>query len=576
MTALLRLLGTGRGHGRRLLLAGLLAATTSACAVALMGFSAWLISRAAEHPSASALTLAAVAVRAFGLGRGVARYAERLVGHDATLKAVADLRVAVFQALVRRSDTPLRSGEALSGVVADVEAVQDLWLRCAIPAIAATVVSAASVAACWWWLPQAGWVLLGGLLVSLLVVPVLAVGAVRGESALADLRADYQVQALDVVHGCADLLVFGDLSRTRGSAEAAARRLAELDRRAAWRGALVSALTTVLQGATVLGVLAVSLPAVESGGLSRVGLAVVVLVALASFEVVLPLPEAGALLPRTLGAARRLALLLDGVLEGVRDERTAVVGSGATSLQVRGVRVSYPQASGPALEDIDLDLRPGRCVAVVGPSGAGKSTLLRVLSGQLVPEAGTARMGGVDLGSIGETELARHVVLAEQEAHLFDASLRDNLRLARPGADDRELAAAADLAGLGAWIEGLPQAWDTPVGERGGRVSGGERRRLSVARALLSDAPVVLLDEPTEGLDAAAADALVRRVVAARRDRALLLVTHRLAALDEVDEVIVLDRGRVVQRGTPAELRERPGPFLELWSTRAPTLSLAG
>jgi len=572
MTPVLRLLARGRGHAGLLVLSVLLSALTYLCAVALMGCSAWLISRAAEHPEASALTVAAVGVRALGLGRGVARYAERLIGHDATLKIVADLRVAVFQALVRREDASVRSGELLSAVVVDVEAVQDLWLRCLIPLAAAAFVSAASVAACWWWVPSAGLVLLAGLTASLLVVPALSTAMVRRESSLAGRRADYQVQALDVVHGCADLLVLGELPRALESAEAAAAALAKVDRLASLRSALVSALTTLLQGATVIGVAAVALPAVQDGRLPRVGLAVVVLVAMAAFEAITPLVDAGALLPRTWGAARRLADLLDAV----QQERTAVVQGDSGAVRLRGVRLHYPGAARPALDGIDLDLRPGRCVAVVGPSGAGKSTLVRVLSGQLRPEEGVALIGSTALCSLSEEDLAQHVVLAEQEAHLFDTSIRDNLRVARPAASSGELASAADLAGLTGWIDELPQGWDTPVGERGSRVSGGERKRLSVARALLSEAPVVLLDEPTEGLDPEAADALVRRVIASRRHRALLLVTHRLAALEQVDEVIVLDQGRVVQRGTPGALLAQPGPYRDLHLAQTATVALAG
>lgn len=573
MRPVLRLLARGRGHGQLLLLSALLSALTFLCAVGLMGVSAWLISRAAEHPEASALTLAAVAVRALGLGRGVSRYADRLVGHDVTLKVVADLRVAVFQALVRRKEDSTRSGELLSAVVVDVEAMQDLWLRCLIPFAAAVIVSAASVVACWWWVSSAGLVLLLGLISSLVVVPVLSAAIGRRESALAGRRADYQVQVLDIVQGCADLLVCGDLPRAVASAEQAAAGLADVDRRSARRSALVSAVTTVLHGGTVVGVAAVAVPAVQDGRLPRVGLAVVVLIAMAAFEPITLLVDAGALLPRTWGAARRLAALL----EAPDEEGTGVVHGDPDTVRARSVRVRYPNALHPALEGIDLDLTPGRAIAVVGPSGAGKSTLLRVLTGQVVPESGKALLGTTALCSVESEQRARYVVLAEQEAYLFDASIRDNLRIARPGASELELAAAAELAGLGGWIEELPQGWDTPLGERGGRVSGGERKRLSVARVLLSEAPVVLMDEPTEGLDPDAADALIRRVIAASRQRALLLVTHRLTVLDEVDEVIVLDHGHVVQRGTHEGLLAEPGLYRDLQRAQtAATAALAG
>lgn len=550
-TSALRLvLAQGRGHRPRLALAAVLGAVTYLAAVGLLGVSAWLISRAAEHPAASALTVAAVAVRTLGISRGVSRYAERLVGHDAALRTVADLRVAVFAALVRRDGRAPRNGEVLSGVVADVEAVQDLWLRCVLPTAAAVLVAGVSVVAVGALLPEAGVVLLLGLVAALVVVPVLSAAAARHEAARADARADYQVQVLDVVRGCADLQVHGALAGALADADASAARLARSDRRFARDNALVSMAGGLLQGLTVLGVALVGLPAVADGRLPRVSLAVLVLVALAAFEPVQPLSDAGALLRRTLGAARRLAALLEAPV----GPQPRPLPDGTPVLVAAHVTVTYPGAGRRALDDVTLELRPGRRVVLVGASGAGKSTLLSVLSGQLTPDAGTAELLGVPVAEAAGLDLARRVAVAEQDAHLFHASLRDNLLLARPEATDAELLAAAEEAGLAAWVETLPEGWSTTVGERGDQLSGGERRRLAVARALLSPAPLVLLDEPTEGLDPEAADALVRRLLAPRPDRGVLLVTHRLSALEQADEVVVVERGRVVRRCAPAQL----------------------
>ncbi len=279
----------------------------------------------------------------------------------------------------------------------------------------------------------------------------------------------------------------------------------------------------------------------------------------------LPLVDAGALLPRSWGAAARLSVLLDRPAQS----STVEVEGDPSQIQLRQVQVRYPGVWLPALQQLDLDLRPGRCVAVVGPSGAGKSTLVRLLVGQLVADHGVACLGSTDLAGLGHAEISRHIVLAEQEAYLFDTSLADNLRLARPSASAQDLRRAVELAGLAEWVDSLPEGMGTPVGERGCRVSGGERKRLSVARALLSAAPVLLLDEPTEGLDPAAADGLVRRICSASPDRAVLVITHRLAALEAFDEVVVLDHGRVVQRGTAAALAGRPGMFRDLQRTQS-------
>jgi ATP-binding cassette subfamily C protein CydCD len=529
-----------RTRGPGLGLAAVLAALTYLCAVALLGCSAWLLSRAAEHPDASSLALAAVAVRALGLGRGLSRYAERLVGHRAVLTAVADLRVAVFEGLLRQPPGAPRTGDALAHVVGDVEVVQDLWLRCLLPWLSGLLASAACVAALAWWDPAAALVLLAGLGLALTVVPALGARLARREDAVAGVRAAHLEQVLDVVQGCADLTAYGELPRALGAATTSGRALADLDRRAAASASAVAALSTLLQGVTVLGVALAGLQAVQAGTLPRVGLAVVVLVALGSFEAVSGLAEAGALLPRTAGAAARLLPLLDlpaplSATGALSPELPRLVGAG----------VRYPGATRAALSGVDLQLRPGRSLAVVGGSGAGKSTLLALLSGQLSPSEGSATIGGQVAAAVPEDLRAARVVLAEQDAHLFEASVLDNLRVARPDATQEQVRSALETAGLADWVASLPQGLQTPVGERGSRISGGERRRLSVARALLSPAPVLLLDEPTEGLDPAAADALVRRLVAGARGRTVVLVTHRTAALDCVDDVLVLEAGRV-------------------------------
>ena len=527
---------------RRLLLAVVLAATTSACGTALLGCAAWLLSRAAEHPAPSVLALVAVLVRALGLGRGVSRYAERLVGHDAALRVVAGLRVAVFAALVR-SPVAVSSGDVLSTVVTDVEAVQDLWLRCLIPFAAAVLVSGVSVGAVLWWSTSAGLVLLAGLGLSVVLLPALsALGSLR-EAGVAAARARHQELVLDVLHGCADLTVLGALPVALAQAAAGAEALAAVDRRAARRAGGLALVAGSLQAATVVAVLAVSLPAVRDGSLPRVALAVLVLVGLASFEPVTPLVEAGALLPRTCGALRRTARLLAVPV-------TIPLAAAPTTpgvVELRGVGASYGR--GEVLRNVDLRLQVGECVVVTGASGAGKSTLLGLLAGALAPSSGQALLGGVPTCELDELARSEQLVVAEQQAHLFAGSVRDNLRIGRPDATDAELLEALEVVALDPWFHGLPLGWETKVGERGSRVSGGERTRLGVARALLAQAPVLLLDEPTEGLDQQAADALLRRIIAGNRHRAVLIATHRLGGAEAADRVLVLKDGRLRSAG---------------------------
>jgi thiol reductant ABC exporter CydC subunit len=568
VSALWQVVGRRRA-APRLLLGALLAALTYLAAIALMGLSAWLISRAAQHPNASTLALAAVGVRALGLGRAVLRYAERVVGHSVTLEVVADLRVAVFEGLVDHDDAAPDAGGLLSAVVADVDAVQDLLLRCLLPFAAGLLVLAATVTACWLLLPSAGVVLLVGLGSALLLVPALAALVARREAGLTALRAAYQTSLLEIAYASADLLVLGQLPQALSDAERAACALADVERRGSVRAAVVAGIMTLAQGATVVGVAVLGVAATSRGALSPVLLAVLVLVALAAFEPVVPLAAGGAVLARSLGSVRRLAPL---VL--VRVSRPVAPAPRGSILVAAGVGVN--RSARPVLADVGLILTPGARVAVVGASGAGKSTLLQVLCGQLRPSEGQVLLGGEPVADLDETVRAAQVVLAEQTAHLFTSSVADNLRVGRPDATVADLEHAVTLAGLGDWVAGLPRGWDSPVGERGARISGGERKRLAVARALLSPAPILLLDEPTEGLDPIAADALVRRLVSSSGRRALVVVTHRLTALEGFDEVLVLDRGRVVQRGTADALAARPGPFHDLWARQLPVASCVG
>jgi thiol reductant ABC exporter CydC subunit len=545
--------------GARLLVATLLAALTSLAAVALMGLSAWLISRAAEHPDASALTLAAVGVRALGLGRGVFRYAERLVGHSVTLRVVADLRVSVFQGLVDRPAFGLRSGQLLSAVVSDVDAVQDLLLRCLLPFASAAVVVAVCSTAAGLMLPAAGVVVALGLMTALLLLPALGFAASRADRVRGRHRADYQSAVHEVLLGCADLTVLGQLAVRQDELDRAAAGLAVLERRTALRSALLGGVAAVVQGATVLVLTVVAVRAVAAGVLPRTHLAVLVLGTLAAFEVLAPLADAGTMLSRTWTSVRRVVALV-GLPREARPARAHLPRS------VTAVEAAYtfPDRAEPSVRGLSVDLRPGRRIAMVGASGSGKSTCLRLLAGQLTASSGAVRCGDVPAADLDEADRARVVVLAEQAAHLFSATVEDNLRLARPDATAEQLRLAVAQAGLLTWLDALPAGLRTPVGAHGAQLSGGERKRLMVARALLSPAPVVLLDEPTEGLDPEAADALVRALVGALGQRSLLLVTHRLVALEAFDEILVLDRGEVVQRGTYDELARTPGAFHEL------------
>ncbi|MFF6913468.1 thiol reductant ABC exporter subunit CydD [Streptomyces sp. NPDC012466] len=564
----------------RLGLALLLGSLALGSAVGLMATSGWLISRASQQPPVLYLMMAVTATRAFGIGRAVFRYAERLVSHDAVLRMLADTRVAVFRRLERLAPAGLhraRRGDLLSRLVADVDALQDYWLRWLLPAGAAVVVSAASVGFTAWLLPEAGAVLAAGLLAAGVGVPLIT-GAVarRAEHRLAAARGALATRVADLLTGTAELTVAGALPARTARAREADGVLTRIASRAATATALGDGLTALISGLTVTAAALAGAQAVAAGRLNGVAMAVVVLTPLAAFEAVLGLPLAVQYRQRVRRSAERVYEVLDAP-EPVREpERPRQAPAAPFPLVVAGLTARHAGQELDALAGIDLTLEKGRRIAVVGPSGSGKTTLAQVLLRFLDPDAGSYTLAGVDAYALHSDDVRGLVGLCAQDAHLFDSSLRENLLLARKDATEDRLRAALGRARLLDWADSLPDGLDTLVGEHGARLSGGQRQRLALARALLADFPVLVLDEPAEHLDLPTADALTADLLAATEGRTTLLITHRLAGLEAVDEVIVLDRGRVVQRGPYAELVAVDGPLRGMAQREAAAESLVG
>ncbi|MFJ5836379.1 thiol reductant ABC exporter subunit CydD [Streptomyces shenzhenensis] len=554
--------GARRG---RLVLALLLGSLALGSAVGLMATSGWLISRASQQPPVLYLMVAVTATRAFGIGRAVFRYAERLVSHDAVLRMLADTRVAVYRRLERLAPAGLRTarrGDLLSRLVSDVDALQDYWLRWLLPAGVALAVSAGSVAFTAWLLPEAAAALAAGLLAAGVGVPLLTGAVARhAERRLAPARGLLATRVTDLLTGTAELTVAGALPARGDEARRADGTLTRIASRAATATALGDGLTALISGLTVAATALLGAQAVAAGRLGGVAVAVVVLTPLAAFEAVLGLPIAVRYRQRVRRSAERVYEVLDAA-EPVREpRRPRQAPVSPFPLVVKGLAARHPGQHREALAGLDLSLERGRRVAVVGPSGSGKTTLGQVLLRFLDPDAGSYTLAGVDARALDGDDVRRLVGLCAQDAHLFDSSVRENLLLARKNATEAELRDALARARLLDWADGLPDGLDTLVGEHGARLSGGQRQRLALARALLADFPVLVLDEPAEHLDLPTADALTADLLAATEGRTTLLITHRLAGLDAVDEVVVLDGGRVAQRGTYAELAAVDGPL---------------
>ncbi|MEW2083887.1 thiol reductant ABC exporter subunit CydD [Streptomyces sp. NPDC005283] len=549
----------------RLGLSLLLGSLAVGSAVGLMAVSGWLISRASEQPPVLYLMVAVTATRAFGLGRPVFRYAERLVSHDAVLRMLAEMRVAVYRGLERIAPAGLRQtrrGDLLSRLVADVDALQDYWLRWLLPAGVAVVAGAGAVGFTTWLLPEAGAVLAVGLLLAGAAVPLIS-GAVarRAERQLAPARGALATHIVDLLRGTAELTVAGALKGRGARAREADRQLTRIASRGAAATALGGGLSALVCGLTVVCAAFAGVQAVRDGRLDGVSLAVVVLTPLAAFEAVTGLPSAVQHRQRVRRSAERVYEVLDSPVPVHEPDRAAAPPATAFPLAVRGLGARYAGQERDALGGFDLTLTAGKRIAVVGTSGSGKTTLAQVLLRFLDVREGKYTIGGVDASALDGDAVRRFVGLCAQDAHLFDSSVRENLRLARTEATEDELRQALAKARLLEWADTLPDGLDTLVGEHGAQLSGGQRQRLALARALLADFPVLVLDEPAEHLDLATADALTADLLVATEGRTTVLITHRLQGLEAVDEIVVLEAGRTVQRGSYAELATIDGPL---------------
>ncbi|MEW2583205.1 thiol reductant ABC exporter subunit CydD [Streptomyces virginiae] len=560
-----RVRAVARAWQGRFRLGLLLGSLAVGCSVGLMAVSGWLISRASEQPPVLYLMVAVTATRAFGLGRAVFRYAERLVSHDAVLRMLADLRVSVYRRLERIAPAGLREhrrGDLLARLVADADALQDYWLRWLLPLGTAVLVGTGSVAFTTWLLPEVGAVLAVGLLAAGAGVPLVSGAcARRAERRLAPARGELATRVADLLTGTAELTVAGALEDRKGRARKSDGALTRITARGAAAAGLGGGLSALVCGLTVVAAAAVAANAVHDGRLSGVAMAVAVLTPLAAFEAVSGLPLAVQYRQRVRRSAERVYEVIDAPVPVAEPEQPAAAPASPFPLRLAGLTARHPGQERDALRGLDLTLEAGRRIAVVGPSGSGKTTLAQLMLRFLDPAEGSYSLGGADARTLDGDDVRALVGLCAQDAHLFDSSVRENLRLARTGASEEQLREALAAARLLEWADGLPDGLDTLVGEHGERISGGQRQRLALARALLADFPVLVLDEPAEHLDLATADALTADLLAATEGRTTVLITHRLAGLEAVDEVLVLDRGEVVQRGGYAELAVVEGPL---------------
>ena len=541
--SLRRVLALAPAPPRRLALSVLLGALTVILGVGLFATAGYLISRAAEQPPVLALSAAIVGVRFFGLTRPLARYFERLASHDTALRSLQRTRLLVYDRIEPLAPVQVegnRRGDLLSRLVADVDSLQDLQLRGIAPPLVAFVAAAVSVGVTAAFLSAAAIVLAIGLLLAATVCPAAAAAlGARAAAENATDRGNLSAELVESMSGSAEIVAFGLEDERMDALRRSDGRLVGAARRAALASGLGDGLLLVVTGATVVGVLAVSVSAHAGGDLDRVQIAMLTLLALASFEAVKPLPQAARELVGTFAAGRRVLELTERTPAVADPLEPLPFPGGPLTIELVDVSVRYAAGESRALSGFDLRLEPGARVALVGPSGAGKTTVANLLLRFVDPERGQVLLNGEDLSRYRQEDVRRAVAVAGQDSHLFSASIRENVELGREATDD-ELEGALRAARIWEWASELPEGLDTLVGEEGRALSGGQRQRLVLARALLGDAPVLVLDEPTAHLDQPTAERLLADIFAGAGERCVLLITHRPEGLDLVDEIVRL------------------------------------
>ena len=569
-----RLLQFLKGNWLRVALSVLIGSLTIGSSVALMGTSAWLISTAALHPSVADLGVAVVGVRFFGITRGIFRYLERLTSHDVTFRLLSRLRVWFYEKLEPLAPARLmefRAGDLLSRIIGDVETLENFYVRVVSPPLTAVVVGFfTSIFLASFYPPLAPAFLIFFLSLGIVLPALSQILSRRSAEQTITLRADMHTRLVDGIQGMADLLAYGHAEERLAQISTNGLDYGNAQRRMARVTGFHSGLSTLLTNLGLWTILLICIPQVTSGDLAGPMLASLTLLTFASFEAVTPLPLAAQMWNSSREAAKRLFEVVDTEPE-IRDEERVISNKEEplathNSLHFNNLSFTYPNQTTPALQNITFNLQPGHSTAIVGPSGAGKSTLANLLFRFWDYEVGDITLSGESLKTLNQDEVRAQIGLVSQNTYFFNTSIFENLRFARRKVTQEEIESAAQAAQVHDFIKNLPKGYDTMVGEQGLRLSGGERQRLAIARVLIKDAPILILDEPTANLDALTEKQVLETLFGVMKQKTSLLITHRLIGLENVDEIIVMNHGKIVERGTHTSLIKQRGLYHRMWT----------
>ncbi|PSW04523.1 cysteine/glutathione ABC transporter ATP-binding protein/permease CydC [Photobacterium rosenbergii] len=559
-----------RKHWFGLTLGMLLGLGTLLAAMSLLTLSGWFIAASAV----AGLTIAretfnymlpGAGVRGFSIARTAGRWGERVVSHNATFKLLADLRLFFFRKLtplIPGRQTNLRDADLLNRLVADVDAMDHVYLRLVSPLLIGVIGLLAITGFLAWFDPTIGLTLGAILLALMLILPVIfyRLGKSNGET-LTMAKANYRVKMLDWIQGNAELLLFNAEDRYYQAALDEQQSLLNAQRKMANLTGLANAILMAATGWTLVLITWMAADGI-AGQAPDPFVAMVAFATMASFELMMPVAGAFQYLGQTLTSARRLNEIIEATPDTPFDPdgHTAEVQG---ALDIQNISYTYYGSDEPVLKDISLTIGAGEKVALLGRTGCGKSTLLQLLTRNWDPQQGQITLDGVSLPQWQEAPLRKAITVVSQRVDVFNGSLRENLLLAKPAGTDEEFCDVLEKVGLSALLEG--KGLDTWLGEGGRQISGGERRRIGIARALLHDAPILLMDEPTEGLDRRTEQQIMSLLLEHAKDKTVLFITHRLVGLEQMDHICLMDEGEIIEQGKHQSLLKQNGRYTELW-----------
>ncbi len=563
-----RLLGFMKPLRGWILISTMTGLATVAAGVGLLGTSAYLIASAAFHPSIAELSVAVVGVRFFGISRGVFRYLDRLVSHHVNFKLLSILRIWFYNCLKLLAPARLihyQRGDLLSRAIGDIDTLDQFYVRAVSPVISAIFATVGFSMLVGSWNVRLGWILAAGLSVTSFVLPALVYIFSRGPAKqLVDQRAILSQTMLDTLRGAAEIIVFQQQEEELTQINRVSLQTNRAQVGLAHSQGLSNGMNAVLTQGTVALMLLVGIPLVRTGELDGIMLAVIVLITMASFEISIPIAQAAQFWESSLQAARRLFEMADqqpAIIEPV----IPVSVPEKPNILIRNLSFQYHGNLPLAADHLNIDLPYGRKIALVGENGSGKTTILNLLMRFWDCQPGEILIDGIPVQEFSPKELRQRIGYVSPGGAIFQTTLRQNLLLANPGALDADLLRVLDSVQLGEWVQTLPDGLDTWLGASGLTISGGQLQRIQLARGLLMDAPIYLLDEPTTHLDVETETRLISLFRSIFQNRSLVWVTHRLVGLDWLNEILVLDNGRVVERGNQHTLLESRGRFYQLW-----------